>query len=58
MGIGFSVLRLSPETLWRMTPREFRAALRPHGAAGGPSRAGLQALMAAHPDKEAGDVGL
>lgn len=28
MAIGFGVLRLSPEAFWRMTPREFAAALR------------------------------
>jgi len=27
MGFGFGILRLSPEAFWRMTPREFAAAL-------------------------------
>jgi uncharacterized phage protein (TIGR02216 family) len=28
LAIGLGVLRLSPEEFWRMTPREFSAALR------------------------------
>ncbi|TMI99442.1 MAG: phage tail assembly chaperone [Alphaproteobacteria bacterium] len=27
MGFGFGVLRLSPESFWRMTPRELAAAM-------------------------------
>jgi uncharacterized phage protein (TIGR02216 family) len=51
MAAGMGGLRLSPDAFWAMTPRELRAALGlgapPGGALG---RAGLEALMAAHPD--------
>jgi uncharacterized phage protein (TIGR02216 family) len=52
MAIGFGVLRLSPEAFWRMTPREFAAALR--GLYGEPQtpmqRAALDELMRKFPD--------
>ena len=53
LSYAFGVLRLSPESVWAMTPRELDAAL--SGAfghrAGQPlSRADLAALMQAYPD--------
>ena len=53
LAIGLGVLRLPPEQFWRMTPREFAAALR--GLYGEPQapldRAALEALAARYPDK-------
>jgi uncharacterized phage protein (TIGR02216 family) len=52
MAIGLGVLRLSPEQFWRMTPREFAAALA--GLYGEPAapidRASFEALAARFPD--------
>lgn len=49
MRAGLGRLRLPPETFWAMTPRELAAAL---GQGPAPlDRAGLAALMAAHPDR-------
>lgn len=52
MAIGFGVLRLSPEVFWRMTPREFAAALRGlYGEPGTPMRRdALDELMRKFPD--------
>ena len=54
MAIGLGVLRLSPDAFWRMTPREFAAALR--GLYGEPTaridRASLEALAARFPDRK------
>ncbi len=54
MGFGFGVLRLAPDQFWRLTPREFAAAVRGHAPAAGspaaPDRAGLARLMARFPD--------
>lgn len=52
MEAGLGMLRLAPETFWKMTPRELAYAC---GAAGGgregaPARADLDALMRAYPD--------
>lgn len=54
MGFGFGVLRLSPETFWRMTPRELAHAIRAvRGPGGAPlARKDLAALMRAFPDKQ------
>jgi uncharacterized phage protein (TIGR02216 family) len=53
LAIGLGVLRLSPEQFWRMTPREFAAALR--GLYGDPAppldRATLDALATRFPDR-------
>jgi uncharacterized phage protein (TIGR02216 family) len=51
--IGLGVLRLSPEQFWRMTPREFAAALRGlYGDHSAPlDRATLDALAARFPDR-------
>jgi uncharacterized phage protein (TIGR02216 family) len=53
LAIGLGVLRLSPKQFWRITPREFAAALR--GLYGDPAapldRATLDALAARFPDR-------
>jgi len=53
LAVGLGVLRLSPEQFWKMTPREFAAALR--GIYGEPQvpfeRATLEALAARYPDR-------
>ena len=52
MAIGFGLLRLSPETFWTMTPREFARAisvLEPKRSVP-PARGALEALMRAFPD--------
>jgi uncharacterized phage protein (TIGR02216 family) len=53
LAIGLGVLRLSPEQFWRMTPREFAAALRGlYGDAPPPlDRAAFEALHARFPDR-------
>jgi uncharacterized phage protein (TIGR02216 family) len=51
MAAGLGILRLSPATLWSMTPREFAAAvgwLVPETAP--PSRSDLSRLMTRFPD--------
>jgi uncharacterized phage protein (TIGR02216 family) len=55
MAFGFGVLRRSPQEFWAMTPRELAAAsfgvrgrTLPSGA---PTRATLDELMAAFPDR-------
>jgi uncharacterized phage protein (TIGR02216 family) len=54
MRIGLGVLRISPDVLWSMTPREFAAAL--EGALGPApgedaiDRPSLASLMARYPD--------
>lgn len=54
MGLGFSLLRLSPDALWSLSPREFFAALKAMRGETGfiapPARATLDALMARYPD--------
>ena len=53
MGIGFGLLRLSPRTLWSMTPREFAHAAGWIGRrAVAPDRADLEAMMARFPDSK------
>ena len=54
MGFGLGVLKLSPETFWRMTPRELAHAVR---AVRGPTiaplaRTDFDALLRAFPDQE------
>ncbi len=55
MGFGFGVLRLSPDTFWRMTPRELAHAIRAvRGDAASPlDRRELNSLMQQFPDREA-----
>ncbi|MCB1383287.1 MAG: phage tail assembly chaperone [Notoacmeibacter sp.] len=51
LSYAFGVLRLSPESVWAMTPRELAFALPPAGASGQtPGRAGLERLMKIFPD--------
>jgi uncharacterized phage protein (TIGR02216 family) len=52
LAVGLGVLRIPPEQFWRMTPREFSAALR--GLYGGTApldRAAFEALAARFPDR-------
>lgn len=52
MSVGFGLLRLSPATLWAMTPRELAAAvgwLAPAPTL--PARSDLTRLMRAFPDR-------
>ena len=55
LAIGLGVLRLPPEQFWKMTPREFAAALR--GLYGEPQmpldRKAFEALATRYPDKRA-----
>ena len=53
LAVGLGVLKLSPAQFWRMTPREFAAALRGlYGEpAAPPDRAALDALIATFPDR-------
>jgi len=52
MRAGFGLLRLSSKDFWAMTPREFAAVLGPVSRnANAPSRAALDALMHAFPDR-------
>lgn len=53
IGFGLGVLRLSPETFWRMTPRELAHAIRAlRGDAPPLARTDFEALMRAFPDAE------
>lgn len=55
MGFAFSVLRLTPDAFWAMTPRELSAAMRfANGGKGGarPERAALEVLMQRFPDQK------
>ncbi|MBJ6373611.1 rcc01693 family protein [Sedimentitalea arenosa] len=55
MQAGLQGLRLKPSEFWSLTPAELRLMLG-HGAVQGAlSRSGLDALIAAYPDKERGD---
>jgi len=53
IGFGLGVLKLPPETFWRMTPRELAAAIEAVRGRGGPrlDRAGLDDLMRRYPDE-------
>lgn len=53
IGFGLGVLRLPPETFWRMTPRELAAAIEGvRGRIVAPlGRAGLDDLMRRYPDE-------
>jgi uncharacterized phage protein (TIGR02216 family) len=52
LAIGLGVLRLPPEQFWRMTPREFAAALRGlYGETAAPmDRGSFEALARRFPD--------
>jgi uncharacterized phage protein (TIGR02216 family) len=53
IGFGLGVLRLPPETFWRMTPRELAAAIEAVRGGGMPrlDRGGLDDLMRRFPDE-------
>lgn len=55
IGFGLGVLRLSPDTFWRMTPRELAHAIRAvrGGAVSSLQRHELEKLMQQFPDKQA-----
>ncbi|MHA6262176.1 rcc01693 family protein [Arenibacterium sp. CAU 1754] len=55
MRAGVQGLRLTPEAFWRLTPAELRLMLGQGGGEAPLSRTGLDALMAAYPDKRQGD---
>ncbi|SFT45057.1 rcc01693 family protein [Sedimentitalea nanhaiensis] len=56
MRAGLQGLRLKPEDFWKLTPAELRLLLGQGGAQAPLSRAGLETLLAAYPDKERGEV--
>lgn len=43
---------LAPDVFWALTPQELARLVTPRGAAAPLGRAGLDALMAAYPDKD------
>ncbi len=53
MGIGFGLLRLSPDAFWRLTPRELASAIAMLAPPRPPAlgRSDLQALMTRFPDR-------
>jgi uncharacterized phage protein (TIGR02216 family) len=56
MALGMGCLRLAPDAFWAMSPAELRAALGGLGSGAEPlGRGGLEALMAAHPDRGGGE---
>lgn len=56
MRAGMQGLRLAPGTFWALTPAELRLMLgRDGGAAAALNRNGLEALLAAYPDRTEGD---
>jgi uncharacterized phage protein (TIGR02216 family) len=59
MRAGLLGLKLAPETFWRLTPVELRLMLGLEGAAPPLTRARLEELAAAYPDRvgEGGDHG-
>ncbi|MCU9838099.1 MULTISPECIES: rcc01693 family protein [Ruegeria] len=55
MRAGMLGLRLTPEAFWRLTPAELRLMLGQGAGAAPMNRAGLDALLAAWPDKSEGE---
>lgn len=51
MELGLGVLRLTPDAFWHMTPRELAAAAGLSRSGGVLSRADLDVLMTAFPDR-------
>ncbi|MBS0258979.1 phage tail assembly chaperone [Agrobacterium tumefaciens] len=47
---GFCLLRLSSETFWRLTPREFFAMTGGNAVPRGPDRQAMEAMMRRFPD--------
>ncbi len=52
---GFVGLRLTPEQFWRLTPAELQVMLGHGGGMPAMNRSGLDALLAAYPDKTQGE---
>ncbi|MCZ7939440.1 rcc01693 family protein [Agrobacterium salinitolerans] len=48
---GFCLLRLSSETFWRLTPREFSAMTGGNAVPRGPDRPAMEAMMRRFPDR-------
>ncbi|WP_170770526.1 rcc01693 family protein [Ruegeria lacuscaerulensis] len=55
MRAGMTGLRLTPDQFWRLTPAELRLMLGQGAGVPAMNRAGLDALLAAYPDKEQGE---
>ncbi|MEX0320103.1 MULTISPECIES: rcc01693 family protein [unclassified Ruegeria] len=55
MRAGLVGLRLTPEQFWRLTPAELRLMLGQGAGHPALNRAGLDALLAAYPDKTRGE---
>jgi uncharacterized phage protein (TIGR02216 family) len=55
--IGVTRLRLKPDEFWALTPAELQLLLGDPGKSGPLLSTGLEALMAAYPDKEKKDYG-
>ncbi len=55
MRAGMTGLRLTPDQFWRLTPAELRLMLGQGAGMPAMNRAGLDALLAAYPDKEQGE---
>ena len=55
MRAGVTGLRLTPDQFWRLTPAELRLMLGQGAGMPAMNRAGLDALLAAYPDKEQGE---
>ncbi len=55
MRAGILGLRLTPDQFWRLTPAELRLMLGQGAGMPAMNRKGLDALLAAYPDKEQGE---
>lgn len=55
MRAGLVGLRLTPDQFWRLTPAELRLMLGQGAGMPAMNRAGLDALLAAYPDKTKGE---
>ncbi|MCG7521266.1 rcc01693 family protein [Ruegeria sp. Ofav3-42] len=55
MRAGMTGLRLTPDQFWRLTPAELRLMLGQGAGMPSMNRAGLNALLAAYPDKTQGE---
>lgn len=54
LGLGLLGLKLTPEVFWRLTPIELKIMLGAEGTAPALTRARLEELAAAFPDRKAG----
>ena len=57
MRVGMRDLGLAPDVFWTLTPAELVLLMGQSGGVAPMRRAGLEALMAAYPDKEKGATG-